>query len=600
MSNTALYPYRKAVRFGEIEAEKAKSSLSVIDNTALSASDPEILAELSYEPDDLYTPVSKKSAIKYFIEIIDYINYAITALNTFNFLMKLDEKELDFLGIKISKSALKIVKWIILGAGAFVCLSFLLEKFLKNDLLKAANKKILEFFKKLMPYISALLKIIFALYGIYLIYVLIKMRLNGKKWKINDTEKLLSGVVMLLAVLDIKWVEQRLADSKKGYIIATGVSFIAKLSKTALIPFTTDEPVHIKKDKFEKADVDADTLFLYFCGTRENTDKHLNQFMKDIKAKHQIYISGIGSSQAIYEKLYEDDLDVSVKEIGKNSRKYHFESKNRDITCIEKVYTGGDLGYNEIDARQVAQYAYNAFKDTLNARSHINKIVIAGHSRGAAVALMSFLYEAVGKFEELSSRLSSSKIAVFPLDPVAGQTGNKYPMGDKWTSKEIYHKLYELFSFNLSICEVWARSASMFDQFGVGADFHPAKRLLHNPSIDTLMLSRFLLGYEHSAMVSDEESYSKHYSPKLNSSPYKLFVRFLNDYIDSLSSLDASKFTEISERHRAVFDQTDKEIRDAGVMNYNLGIRTVYENHSGKRINFLDFITSFDEIRKSA
>ena len=598
LTNTVLYPYKKTVRFGEIQAEKSKSALAVVSSD-VPPFDSEIIAELSYDLDDLYQPVSKiKSAINYFAQIIDYVNYVLMAGTALDFLLKLDDKDLSFLGIKISKGFLKVVKWVLLGAGALVVISICMEKLFGSKLFAAVNKKLKDFLQKLLPYVSTLLKIIFALYAIYLIYVLIKLQIDGKKWKINDTEKLLSGIVMLLGVLDIKWVEERLADSKQGYIIATGISFIAKASKTALIPFTTSEPININKDKFEKVATDAETLFLYFCGTRENTDKHLDRFMPDIKAKYQIYISGIGSSQAIYEKLYDDGLEVKATQLGKNSRQYHFENSNRSITCIEKVYTGGDLGYNKSDVEQVTSYAFNAFKDVFVSHAKIKKIIIVGHSRGAAVALMSFLYKLIDldkitrKSESLVFEVRNPKIAIFPLDPVAGQTGNNYPMGEDWTSQDIYDKLHKKFSSNLSICEVWARSASMLDLLGIGADFHPARRMLHNPTVKSLMLSRFLLGYEHSAMVSTEEKYVKHYLPNLDS-PYTMFVKFLNNYIDSLSTLNAKKFKEISKNYSETFNKTDKLIRDAGVMNYEKGIRNIYKNYAGERINFLDFITSF-------
>lgn len=592
LSNTALYPYKKAVRFVEIQEEKAKDSLTYFDRESSLSS----VADLPLEALD--TPVSKKSAIDYFSQIIDYVNYAIMAWTTINALLKLDDNELSFLGLKITKGFLKVVKWVIIGAGALILISICLEKLFKSKLLGAANKKIFEWIKKALPYIKDILKIGFALYAIYLIYVLLKLKIDGKKWKINDTDKLLSGMVMLLAVLDVKWVEEKLADSKKGYIIATGVSSVAKLVKTSLIPFTTSEPLRIKSNKFEKVDFSDDTLFLYFCGTRENTDKHLDQFMRDVKAKHQIYVSGIGSSQAIYEQLYDSDLTVSAVKLGNNSQKYHFENGKRSITCIEKVYTGGDLGYNKGDAEQVVKYAFDAFKDIFNSHPKIKNVVIAGHSRGAAVALMSFLYKLAEDSNQLLSRISESKIAVFPLDPVAGQTGNAYPMGDKWTSRELYDKLYAKFSSNLSICEVWARSASMFSVLGLGPDFHPARKLLHNPSSKSLMLSRFLLGYAHSAMVIDDEKYNQYYSPK-EDSPYDLLVRFLNEYIDLLPSLNNSKFTEVSKKYKNLFNKADKSIRDSNAMEYEKGMRTSYENQNGTRINFTDFIESFDFDGKS-
>ena len=133
------------------------------------------------------------------------------------------------------------------------------------------------------------------------------------------------------------------------------------------------------------------------------------------------------------------------------------------------------------------------------------------------------------------------------LDPVGGQSGNKYWMddyvdADTWTAEDLYKKFFGWIGGKLHVTEVYARSAQMIPlwvAFGL-KDFHPSSRFLYEHKSygqkAYVNHQRFTLGFRHSSMMRgytgegrDKNPYYEHYP--LGQGPSWLMINYLNDLI---------------------------------------------------------------------
>lgn len=301
----------------------------------------------------------------------------------------------------------------------------------------------------------------------------------------------------------------------------------------------------------------TDTLFMYFCGTEEETGKHVTRLMPAIEAKYQLYINGVAAGRTDFrrlDKVFREDQNAFKKISGwclpfpgeksaflhrihdlqvapipgaRNSQhcRFSFEVQEenqkayRQIYTIEKQYDGyriaSAFGYSENDIQKVVAYTLDRLMAILHQHPEIRHVVLSGHSRGAAVGLSSFLYyllesldmPLVGHAGTVGERLRAlSRLDVLFLDPVAGQmsSANYHRLRHKrdWTTADLYHDLSaELPNLN-SITEVYANAAKMATKLAVGLrSFDPSRSFLEDFCLAQNNLFKFFLGFSHSAMV---------------------------------------------------------------------------------------------------
>ncbi len=576
LTSAVMTPIKKTRRFMEVHAEMVKdASTDLVDDVDISNAGSDM-------PEVVESSVSTK--FKTITDIFGYINHALTINKAINFLLANEEVDRDIFGIHIKKKHLQLGKNVIIGS---LILIGLIYWYIGGDNRKSLKEGLKTKWVKYGKWVMLAYHMLNTIAAVYLLYVLIKLMIKGKKWTVNDSANLISVLNTFLSILDWFFIEERLVKTVKPYWIGVGVSSLLGLAKAVIIPFTKVEGTAIDSASFSASEINSDEnrLFVYFCGTQESTKVHLKRFMKTISAKHQIYINGVGSVRTRYEQLYDSDLVVNENKVGNNTMRYDFKDKKRDITSFEKYYTGGDRGYYNDDAEKASLYMFNALKERLNENKQIDEVILSGHSRGAAVGLMSLL-QRISIDKDMVSVLSKIKVCIVPMDPVAGQTSNHYGiLPENWYAGSLYDKLYQQLGKNLVITEIWATSAEM----SFFTNFNPSKRFMTNPK-ENVKLARLLLGYEHSAMVSDYEDYIMYY-PK-DKTPYSEIVKFFNERLFLLNN--AVNFGKRIADIQSDFAATDKWVRDEGKMNYGAGRRTKCKDHLGKVVDFFDWIPSYN------
>lgn len=250
-----------------------------------------------------------------------------------------------------------------------------------------------------------------------------------------------------------------------------------------------------------------DKLLIYFGGTHESAFHQLKYFYKKVDANHHIYIRGLGADY-FKKKQFEGDYTITRREI-KTGRSLHkstdvwdLHGNNHNISLIEPHYSNGaDIsGYDNDDVRIVVEALDNVLEDEFTKLETIQSIVFCGHSRGAAVALFRYLFD-LGK----KAFLKNKEISVLFLDPVAGQSGNKYYKPLDCTKANIqtaylYEQLAKLENVK-NIVEVYARAAHFMSIPGLGT-FNPPRRFMYSHQIERF--ARFCFTFTHSAMVDPE------------------------------------------------------------------------------------------------
>lgn len=301
-----------------------------------------------------------------------------------------------------------------------------------------------------------------------------------------------------------------------------------------------------------------DTLFVYFCGTEEETGKHITRFMPAVAAKYHFYINGVASSRTDFQKLepvllkdftaaaktpgwtqkfpaYQSgytnritDLKVSKIAGASNSQAcgfvYTVDGNQKQVYTLEKQYDGYRMasvkGYSENDILKVVRYSLDRLLNILQVHKEIKKVVLSGHSRGAAVGLSSFLYYLLDELDktrngdQLNARKalkSLDKLDILFLDPVAGQRGSAsyYRARHKrdWTTADLYHALNEELPNLNSITEIYANAAQMVGKYVYGLrSFNPSKSFLEDFQLDKGNLFKLFLGFSHSALVNPFDS----------------------------------------------------------------------------------------------
>ncbi|MEM9990905.1 MAG: hemopexin repeat-containing protein [Bacteroidota bacterium] len=355
------------------------------------------------------------------------------------------------------------------------------------------------------------------------------------------------------------------------------------------------------------------TLFIYFNGTDRTIEGQLAEFANTVNADAQIYVKGVGASMK-EEELYNyssrqhGSYIRSISEIKYFSRWrknviselswnpkswaevliteanipiYGSPIRKNDYYCNINIFErsagtytrrSGDKSINRsfiygLNKRYVGNFASGyssrdsemAAKDVLKLLKYLNydeiepfdKIVITGHSRGAAVGIPSLLY-AIKKANEGNSPFKdyqeivkkvfkrAKQINIVALDPVAGQTGNTYHMGD-WNTGEIYDYMNRTYS-NITFNEIYANAAPM--EVGIRvSNFNPARKYLHNPpSSSNLSVNRYWLGFRHSAMVNLDEKGNEVYDKGNVEKPSLMVSDFLNAALNNQTSFNDSSY----------------------------------------------------------
>ncbi|WP_443947023.1 hypothetical protein ACJVDH_07905 [Pedobacter sp. AW1-32] len=586
ISKTIFYPIKKASHFVETQTQM---------NTITSFSPGKDIS-IQNLAKSVTTKVDKviprKDLIDTISDILSYISYGFTANKITNILLADEEADLDFMCIHVKRRHLEITKKIIFAMVIFAAIGYMVSKLFKSGEIKYYDDEYEEPGKwdKFKTFIKDSFKIIktlfIVLYALYLVSKLIKNQINGKRWTINDSELLISCIGMFLEVLEIPQLEQAMIKSVKPYWIGVGVTSLVNLAKTVILPFTTPQPVNIDNGLFDKPEIKSDSkkLFVYFCGSGESTKRQLKRFMNDVNAKHQIYINGVGSQRTIYKNLYEEDLKVAELQIGSNTMQYQFFNKNRDIKCIEKFYTGGDRGYKNDDAEKASLYVLNAINETLK-NNAIEELILSGHGRGAAVGLVHLLHR-MKSDSSLVERMSNLKISVIPIEAVAGQFGNDYgQMGENWYSGLLYDQLFEKFVGKIAISEIWANSGGN-NRF---VKYNPAKKFLSNPE-KKIKLTRLLLGFEHNALVDNNDEYLEGYDQR--NAPYHQVVKFINEHAPNLHD-DAADYASTIRDIQANYDEINSKMKKQDLIEKGYTLRANFKDYKDNERDFFEFVTSY-------
>lgn len=586
ISKSIFYPIKKASHFVETQTQmNTITSFSPGKDISI-----QNLAKAVTAKADKVIP--RKDLIDTISDILSYISYGFTANKITNILLADEEADLDFMCIHVKRRHLEITKKIIFAMVIFAAIGYMVSKLFRSSEIKYYDDEYQEPGKwdKFKTFIKDSFKIIktlfIVLYALYLISKLIKNQINGKRWTVNDSELLISCLGMFLEVLEIPQLEQAMIKSVKPYWIGVGVTSVVNLAKTVILPFTTAQPVNIDKSLFDQPEIKSDEnkMFVYFCGSGESTKRQLKRFMTDVGAKHQLYINGVGSQRTIYKTLFENDLQVTESQIGNNTMQYRFSNNHRDIQCIEKFYTGGDRGYKNDDAEKASLYVMNAINEVLQ-NNNIKELILSGHGRGAAVGL-AYLLHRMKSDVGVADKLSKLKISVIPIEAVAGQFGNDYgQMGENWYSGLLYDQLFEKFAEKIAITEIWANSSGN-NRF---VKYNPAKKFLSNPE-RKIKLSRLLLGYEHNALVDNNDEYLEGYEQ--HHAPYHYVVAFINDIAPSLLNDERGYALKVKEV-QALYDTLNLKIKDQGLIEKDYTLRAKFKDYKENECDFFDFLKSY-------
>lgn len=580
LTNAIVYPIIKLKEYPELQVGELVDGLE--EQLRENDFEDDIIAnELDYP--DVVPANAKLRIANGILNILYYINKINLGFKILDKVLDLDKDEMSFLGIKFTKSKLKTIKTIVLVLIVVLVVLLIIDwKFFGS----AGSGRMKKFYNKFEKIIGAVVGVVLAVFGLFFLFQTISKFINGRKLTWNSTNELLSNLGMLLSFSEIYWMKKSLANTQYGFPAVYGGISVLKFADTFTYLGVKDL-VSIPIAKFDDLKSNENTLFVYFCGTNERTSKHVSQFMKDIDAKYQIFISGIGAQTSTYLDEYSNTIVPIETVVGNNTTVFDLIHTNREISCIEKIYKGmNTLGYTLDDSQKVAQYAYEKVNQILDKHPNVNKVIFAGHSRGAAVGLSSFAWKLADEGNAgQNKKLNSCDISFFFLDPVSGQTGNSYLMGQNWNSPQLYDKLNARFKNSLKINEIWALASS----FNVAMDFNPAKRFLFNPTNKEIQLHRYTLGYTHSGMVNNSSQYADPYKSVLILSPYEMLVKLINEYVNT--TID---FKSVSRQYGDQFDRLNKNSDLLKIIDVKTASRLKsYTNSNGETVVFEEFIKKY-------
>lgn len=388
----------------------------------------------------------------------------------------------------------------------------------------------------------------------------------------------------------------------------------------------------VKAERSHKEDdFDSKSLFIYFNGTAEDVDHQLNGFALDVKAGTHIYLNGVGTAIPDTLKYHNKNLEfirthrlkmendevVQVTEFH-TVKKYTEKRLPKKIYAINRKYGNSEaarieeqinkwsiagyikekitklleqkiFGYTNDDSLHAALDVMKILK--VHQLTKFDKIIISGHSRGAAIGLPSFLFgikkafSGDSKFAEYKDTLqklfsTAQAIDIIPMDPVDGDKlieTNNYHMGCNWKMKEIY----EFFS-NAQTSNNWGKST--FHEFYANAatmilggldifyQYSPAKRFIEKND----HVNRYWIGFHHGAMVSYDDAYSSFYEREM--SPYKYMCKYINNLINKgAASIDVGKWRN---RIKQADEEAAEKIRTKPVFGtfYNL----IYDHYKSR------------------
>jgi len=183
-------------------------------------------------------------------------------------------------------------------------------------------------------------------------------------------------------------------------------------------------------------------------------------------------------------------------------------------------------------------------------------------------------------------KLNELKISVIPIEAVAGQFGNDYgQMGENWYSGLLYDQLFEKFAEKIAITEIWANSSGN-NRF---VKYNPAKKFLSNPE-RKIKLSRLVLGYEHNALVDNNDEYLEGYEQ--HHAPYNHVVAFINNIAPGLLHDESGYALKVKEV-QALYDTLNLRIKDQGLIEKDYTLRAKFKDYKENECDFFDFLKSY-------
>ncbi len=303
-------------------------------------------------------------------------------------------------------------------------------------------------------------------------------------------------------------------------------------------------------------------IFVHFCGTMTTTESMVDTMADTLAYPIQIYVSGPGASRSYKNRQ-------SFKCPGANNSYYTmFEKAGKKIITVEKRWRVTTQiakgGVSKNDSGKVRHYVDHIFEspDLFGIPGNVldsDEIkVFSAHSRGAAACLPAWAWVD----REHRRRLRNSHL-VF-LDPVAGQTGNGYWMGN-WDIRQLYSGFKAV--GGSTITEIWARSAESHPamKWLTLKDYNPARKFLYPIGKDVFgAFRRYALGFTHSSTVLARDKYDSTYRREGVPRPFVSTLRFLN---------------HIAETGDNTFVFPDVALR-AIVRDHGNGIREFYDHRS--------------------
>lgn len=333
-------------------------------------------------------------------------------------------------------------------------------------------------------------------------------------------------------------------------------------------------------------------VFIYFCGTDESTKTAVNHFAEKITAPYQIFVNGIGAKLSHNAK--------KIKLPGSNNSYYTIcRREGKTVFTVEKQWekTSSGKGASKTDLKKMVRYVAYVLAQHIKEIKPKNQLLLAGHSRGAAVCLPAFLELYIlekgdswdGK--KLENLLQPTKIDLLALDPVAGQTGNKYPKPmKKWNTGKLYNELYQRYHKKLYVTEVYAKAAQFTKLPGM-KNFNPARKYLHHaPAEVEKQIQRYFLGYRHSSLINPSELYQCDYYESHIPHPSVSIIKYANKLLRENGNVSFSNVKDIPV-------QRMKRLADSKALNKAIQHRYYgsFKNNNGKLVKLNKFVKTLPD-----
>lgn len=340
------------------------------------------------------------------------------------------------------------------------------------------------------------------------------------------------------------------------------------------------------------------TVLIHFCGTDTTTQEMSAQFVSKVNADMHIYFNGPGASRSFIDRIL-------TKCPGANNSYFTMadEGSTKVITVEKKWKMASSMnGISADDSEKTQKYMQYIFEnleqfglDKADVFDEESVFVIAGHSRGAAACLPSW----VGTLAP--NMLPNAHLVL--LDPVAGQTGNSYNIGNSWTTfataADTNPILYSVFkaatSGTCTVTEIWAKAAKsaavmqglFFDKL---KSYNPARKYLvpADPALE-VSFKRVGLGFSHSAMVGLDARYDDYYDGDIQK-PSQQVIGFLQNLF--AAGENEYQFNDIDYETLLDVSNNSGDLEDR----YADRWLATFENQIGEQVEFQDFVNATNDV----